>query len=176
MANYNVDISVAIKNTNKLSKNELSVILKLVMLCKIRLLTNIEDLRKSGFSDKYIPSFKVLNPMSLDQEYFRPSLRSSILNTLANNRLLIEKEGVKIFEIGKVFLEFNKEESSYLPNEKEFLAGLFQGSKGPDSWNVNKEEIDFFDAKGVIEQLFLKLNFSNKKLDTYHIIAVTLDS
>lgn len=121
-------------------------------------LTNIDDLRKSGFSDKYIPSFKVLNPMSLDQEYFRPSLRSSILNTLANNRLLIEKEGVKIFEIGKVFLEFNKEESSYLPNEKEFLAGLFQGSKGPDSWNVNKEEIDFFDAKGVIEQLFLKLN------------------
>ena len=96
--------------------------------------------------------------MSLDQEYFRPSLRSSILNTLANNRLLIEKEGVKIFEIGKVFLEFNKEESSYLPNEKEFLAGLFQGSKSPDSWNVNKEEIDFFDAKGVIEQLFLKLN------------------
>lgn len=121
-------------------------------------LTNLEDLRKSGFSGEDIPAFKVLNPMSLDQEYFRISLRSSILNTLVNNRLLIEKEGVKIFEIGKVFLESSEQEPNFMPNEKEFLAGVLQGNKNAASWNVAKEEIDFFDAKGIIEQLFFKLN------------------
>lgn len=121
-------------------------------------LTNLNDLDKSGFLDKDIPAFKVLNPMSLEQEYFRNSLRPSIFNTLSNNRLLIEKEGVKIFEIGKVFFASNGEEGNFMPSEKEYLVGVLQGKKNIDSWNTVQEEMDFFDAKGIIEHLFFKLN------------------
>lgn len=123
-------------------------------------LTNLDVLRKSGFSDVNIPAFKVLNPMSIEQEYFRPSLRASILNTLTNNRRFVEKEGVKIFEIGKVFWAFEDETINFMPNEKEFLVGILHGKKNKDSWNVVKEEMDFFDVKGIIEELFFKLNLN----------------
>ena len=131
-------------------------------------LTNLEILRKSGFSDEDIPAFKVLNPMSIEQEYFRPSLRASILNTLANNRRFVEKEGVKIFEIGKVFWSHEDEKINFMPNEKEFLVGALHGKKNKDSWNVVKEELDFFDVKGIIEELFFKLGLNLEFVPSAH--------
>ena len=47
-----------------------------------------------------------------------------------------------------------------MPNEKEFLVGALHGKKNKDSWNVAKEELDFFDVKGIIEELFFKLGLN----------------
>ena len=91
---------------------------------------------------------KVANPMTKEQEYLRTSLRVGLLTTLAHNQKF-EQMGIKLFEIGKIFLPQGKE----LPWEKEMLCAVLGGSRSALSWHGDKEMLDFFDAKGVAENL-----------------------
>ncbi|UCD21940.1 MAG: phenylalanine--tRNA ligase subunit beta [Chloroflexota bacterium] len=105
-----------------------------------------------------IPSLKVANPMTREQEYLRTSLRAGLLTTLAHNQKF-EQEGIRLFEIGKVFLPRGKD----LPEEREMLCAVLSGPRTELSWQTENEPLDFFDAKGIVEgilsQLGLKANF-----------------
>jgi len=105
-----------------------------------------------------ITPLKVANPMTKEQEYLRTSLRSGLLATLAHNQKF-EQAGIRLFEIGKVFLPRGKD----LPEEKEMLCAVLSGTRTELSWQADKDPLDFFDAKGVLEnllnQLGLKANF-----------------
>jgi phenylalanyl-tRNA synthetase beta chain len=105
-----------------------------------------------------VPPLKVANPMTREQEYLRTSLRAGLLSTLSHNQKF-EQTGIKLFEIGKVFLPRGKE----LPEEREMLCVVLSGPRAELSWQANNEPLDFFDAKGVVEkilnQLGLKANF-----------------
>jgi phenylalanyl-tRNA synthetase beta chain len=107
-----------------------------------------------------IPPLKVANPMTREQEYLRTSLRGGLLTTLAHNQKF-EQAGVRLFEIGKVFLPQGKD----LPEEKDMLCAVLSGARAELSWQADKEMVDFFDAKGVVEnlldQLGLKASFKN---------------
>ena len=61
---------------------------------------------------------------------------------------------LKLFELGKVF--YQKEKSS-LPTEKFMLGGVICGLRTEESWNLPREEVDFYDLKGAIENLFQAL-------------------
>jgi phenylalanyl-tRNA synthetase beta chain len=95
-----------------------------------------------------IPPLKVANPMTREQEYLRTSLRAGLLATLAHNQKF-EQAGIRLFEIGKVFLPQGKD----LPEEKEMLCAVLSGARAELSWQADKEVLNFFDAKGVVENI-----------------------
>jgi phenylalanyl-tRNA synthetase beta chain len=130
-------------------------------------LVSLEKLQK--FSPKLevkIPPLKVANPMTREQEYLRTSLRAGLLATLAHNQKF-EQAGIRLFEIGKVFLPQHppviaseakqSQEEKELPQEKEMLCAVLSGPRAELSWQADKEPLDFFDAKGVAENLLNQL-------------------
>ena len=108
---------------------------------------------------------KVANPMTREQEYLRSTLRAGLLSTLAHNQKF-ESEGIRLSEIGKIFLPRGKD----LPEEREMLCAVLSGPRAGLSWQADKEMLDFFDAKGVVDnilnQLGLKVSFNISDDDT----------
>ena len=121
-------------------------------------LTTMDTLARVGALDEGLQPMKIANPMSADFEYLRTSLRGSILQTLSFNRRISQGEGMKLFEIGNVYLPKDEAKERDLPNEREMLVGLFQGPRNPDSWLMPQEDMGFFDAKGVLEYSFVNLS------------------
>jgi len=124
-------------------------------------LVSLEKLQKlSPKLELEIPPLKVANPMTREQEYLRTGLRVGLLATLAHNQKF-EQVGIRLFEIGKVFLPRGKD----LPEEKEMLCAVLGGARAELSWQADKEPLDFFDAKGIVEsllnQLGLKVSFES---------------
>ena len=116
-------------------------------------LVSLEKLQKlSPKLELGIPPLKVANPMTREQEYLRTSLRAGLLSTLSHNQKF-EQAGVRLFEIGKVFLPRGKD----LPEEREMLCAVLSGPRAELSWQADKEPLDFFDAKGVVENLLSQL-------------------
>ena len=95
---------------------------------------------------------KVANPLSIEQEYLRTSLRPGLLGILAENQKH-EDGSLRFFEIGKVFFA----RGSDLPEEREILAGVLSGPRSEPSWLGEKGQLDFFDAKGVVETILRRL-------------------
>jgi len=98
------------------------------------------------------PPLGVANPMSSEHEWLRPSLRASLLRTLAANQR--QREGsLALYEVARVYLSQGQD----LPREPEHAAGVVSGRR-LDRWgHVTEEELDFFDAKGYLEHLFARL-------------------
>jgi phenylalanyl-tRNA synthetase beta chain len=117
-------------------------------------LTSLEKLQKLslGLGAELL---KVANPMTREQEYLRPNLRAGLLTALANNQK-VESGSIRLFEIGKVFLPRGDE----LPEEREMFCALLSGSKSSLSWRGEKGELDFFDGKGVAENLLRGLGLT----------------
>jgi phenylalanyl-tRNA synthetase beta chain len=95
---------------------------------------------------------KVANPMTADQEYLRPDLRSNLFIALATNQRLAEPS-LKFYEVGKVFAP----RANDLPEEPEMLCGAMTGNKYEQSWLGGEGTYDFFDVKGTMEGLFQKM-------------------
>jgi len=138
-------------------------------------LVSLEKLQKlSPKLELKVQPLKVANPMTREQEFLRTSLRAGLLSTLAHNQKF-EPAGIRLFEIGKIFLPHNppviatKAKQSQvereLPQEKDMLCAALSGPRLELSWHTDKEMLDFFDAKGVVEnilnQLGLKASFEN---------------
>ena len=126
-------------------------------------LVSLEKLQKvSPQFELRVPPLRVANPMTREQEYLRTTLRAGLLTTLAHNQKF-EQAGIRLFEIGKVFLPEHapaiasraeqSEGERELPHEKEMVCALLSGARTGLSWQTGKEPLDFFDAKGVAESL-----------------------
>jgi phenylalanyl-tRNA synthetase beta chain len=98
---------------------------------------------------------RLANPMTVEQEYLRPNLRANLLAVLVSNRRH-EEIGIRLFELGKVYLPREKN----LPDEPEVLCGLLNGSRNDLSWLGDGGHINFYDAKAVLEGLFRRLGVS----------------
>jgi len=112
-------------------------------------LVSLEKLQKlSPKRELKIAPLRVANPMTREQEYLRTTLRAGVLSTLAHNQKF-EPGGIRLFEIGKVFLP----QAEDLPEEKEMLCAVLSGRRKELCWQESGDSIDFFDAKGVVECL-----------------------
>ena len=113
-------------------------------------LTSLETLQKlsQGRTNPEQGLVRVVNPMTADQEYLRPTLRGSLLSTLASNRRY-EEGGIKFYEHGKVFAARDED----LPIEGECLAGILSGPRAEQSWLGGDGSFDFYDVKGLVEGL-----------------------
>jgi phenylalanyl-tRNA synthetase beta chain len=109
-------------------------------------------LEKADPECRFGSPLKVANPLSRGQEYLRTTLRASLLTTLSANEKHY-KDGIRLFEIGKVY----HPQGDSLPEEREVLAGVLCGPRSEPSWLKGEGMLDFFDAKGIMETLFFRL-------------------
>ena len=120
--------------------------------------TTLEDLRRVDALDESNPPLRIANPLSSRWEYMRTSLRAGVLNTLAYNRRLAQGEGIRIFEVGRVYIPKPGAGARDLPDEIEMAVGAFSGPRFPASWLADEDEMGFFDAKGALESVFAAMN------------------
>lgn len=98
-------------------------------------------------------SFVVLkNPLTEEQSVMRTTLVYGLLETLKKN-INNGSSNLRIFEIGRIFL---KRKTGELPQEQNIVAGLLTGKASEDLWG-SKTQVDFYDLKGCLENLFYDL-------------------
>lgn len=108
-----------------------------------------ETYNYSFISEKDVFDFKLktsklielLNPISQEQKYLRPSLVINLIKNISQNKKYFPE--VRLFEIGKVF----KKDKNKVIEEKRLAGVLFPG--------------DFYYLKGIIEMMLNKLRISD---------------
>ena len=121
-------------------------------------LTDLEALKLVDPSLDENHIVKTTNPMNSEMQFMRTSLVPSILRTLSQNIKNSRGKPIRLFEMGRVYKYFSKEEGEILPEENEKIVGVLCGPSGHDSWLMNGKDVDFYDGKGVLEILFKKLS------------------
>lgn len=96
---------------------------------------------------------KLINPLVRDYGNLRSSLLPNILKSVQKNN----KQGNSIFEGFEYGHVFSKTDSNSI-HETEKIAGIFGGIQMKGNWFETSKSLDWFEAKGRIEQLFKKLN------------------
>jgi len=120
-------------------------------------LTNEETFNKLNIPQdsplrKAVP---IMNPLSDEYPLVRTTLLSSIFDNLARN-LARKNDDVALFEVGSVF--FPKAlPVTELPDEVIKIAGAITGRRNAQGWNQANDMVDFYDAKGIIEELLANL-------------------
>ncbi len=89
---------------------------------------------------------EILNPISEDLKWLRPSLISGLLNAVYEN-ISHQVRTIKLFEIGTVMAPSGKQ----LPNETQRIALALSGSDMGENWAFHPTEFTFHDLKGAIE-------------------------
>jgi phenylalanyl-tRNA synthetase beta chain len=112
----------------------------------------------------------VLNPLSEDQGVMRSSLIPGLLETMRFNHAR-QSRTLKIFEIGKVFLQADPAD---LPQEPEIVAGLWTGCRAAPSWHGPETPCDFYDLKGALEALLAALRCGEPRFTRPAGSAVTV--
>jgi phenylalanyl-tRNA synthetase beta chain len=86
----------------------------------------------------------VANPLSAKFDLLRPSLLPGLIDAVAHNRRHGQRD-VGLFEIGSRF--------SRNGGESRGVALAWTGAATPEHWSSPAREVDFFDAKGIVELL-----------------------
>ena len=115
------------------------------------------DLERLGMSEegRGIP-VQIMNPLVADQSQMRRSIIPGLLRSVAYN-LDHGTPNVQLYEMGRVF--FGHEHKS-APDEPTYVSGVLCGQWDLDQWNIKYPELDFFDAKGAVEQLLAALRIT----------------
>lgn len=117
-------------------------------------LTDRETLEAVGGLSGGDPPLEIANPMNSEERLLRTSLRGAVLRALGDNRRVSQTAGLRLFEIGSVFLPQEEARERDLPHEKERVVGVVSGPRNPTSWLAAEGLMDFFDAKGVLQSVF----------------------
>lgn len=96
---------------------------------------------------------ELMNPMSTEQSVMRRSIVPGLLRSVASNQAHGVSD-VHLYEMGRVFAG---SEGHELPHEHKLVAGVLTGAWVEPGWNQTPATLDFFDAKGVLENLFREL-------------------
>ena len=107
--------------------------------------------------DQRRQNVQVLNPLTEEQGSMRTTLVPSLLDTASRN-LAYRSEDLALFELRPVF---QPEDGAELPAESLRLVALLCGRREPLGWAQSAEKVDFFDMKGVVEQLLVHLRISD---------------
>ncbi|HEX6287600.1 MAG TPA: phenylalanine--tRNA ligase subunit beta [Herpetosiphonaceae bacterium] len=98
------------------------------------------------------------NPIAPERSVLRREILPELAQALANN--LRERSRVALFEVGRVF---EPQPGALLPAEPRRLALVMAGQREPSSWHAaTPPTIDYFDLKGVLETLLVRLGISDR--------------
>ncbi len=103
----------------------------------------------------------IMNPF--ESPLLRTNLIGSILENAARN-FSRKNEDIRLFEIAPVFYPKNLPVTE-LPREVQKLVGLVMGRREPKGWAQSSAEIDFYDAKGIVEELLEQLAIGNYSVE-----------
>ncbi len=107
--------------------------------------------------DKRSTTVKILNPLSADQAVMRTSLVPSLLETVARN-LNYRSSDLRLFELRPVFLPAEEGDGCV---ENLSLTAVMSGRREPEGWAQSAAAVDFYDLKGVVEEVLDKLSINN---------------
>lgn len=110
---------------------------------------------------------KILNPTSVEQSIMRTSLLPGLLQVVKYN-YDHQNHNLRGFEIGRIHY---KKDDQY--REEYAAAIIMTGQNHPHWWKHKSHESDFYDLKGIIENIFRELGiegytFRNNQLPTLH--------
>ena len=92
---------------------------------------------------------RVLNPIAAQRDVMRRTLLPGLLEALQTN-VNRRQDRVRLFEIGRVYLEARADEAA----QPLRVGGLAFGDALPEQWSTNPARaVDFFDVKGDLEAL-----------------------
>jgi phenylalanyl-tRNA synthetase beta chain len=116
---------------------------------------DVRDEAKLGLPQA--PHVAVLNPLTVERAHLRVTLLPALIETAQANLRFVER--VAIFEVGRVYLP---QPGQDLPAEPRRVAALLAGSREAATWlKHDAEPMGFFDLKGVLETLTLRLGLPN---------------
>ncbi|MCD6581625.1 MAG: phenylalanine--tRNA ligase subunit beta, partial [Desulfuromusa sp.] len=123
-----------------------------------------DSTEKIGISadDERSSQVKILNPLSEDQVVMRTSLVSSLLETVSRN-LNYRSSDLRLFELRPIFLT---QAGSSQCVEKLSLTAVMSGQREPEGWSQSAAAVDFYDLKGVVEEILSKVNIYNASFDS----------
>jgi phenylalanyl-tRNA synthetase beta chain len=114
-----------------------------------------------GTVESYV---RLKNPISSERVVMRQSVLASVLEIAESN--LRNTDEVRLFEVGFAYIPKRAGSvSDGLPEEPRRLAIVLTGHRGQEFWSdggaKDKQPLDFFELKGVIEALAEDLHLSN---------------
>ncbi|MEJ5246983.1 MAG: phenylalanine--tRNA ligase subunit beta [Caldilinea sp.] len=105
---------------------------------------------------------ELANPIAAERRVMRRSLLVSALESLQYNLRYADR--LAMFEIGRVYLP--ELGDGVLPYEDRRLSLVMVGPRQPqDFYATSREEMDFFDLKGVLETLLERLGFKREAVE-----------
>lgn len=109
----------------------------------------------------------VLHPSSIDQSILRTSLLPGLLQAIKHN-FDHKNDDLSAFEIGRIHF---KDGNHF--KERTTAAILMTGKRCPHHWEGKNETLDFFDLKGILENILQSFGiasptFSPSKLENFH--------
>lgn len=112
----------------------------------------------------------IMNPLTDEFPLVRTTLLGSVLENAVRN-LSRKNEDIKIFDVAPVFYPKSLPLTE-LPREVVKIAGFMTGRRNPVSWNNDGDMLDFYDAKGIIEDLFEILSISRYQVEAGEYTAM----
>ena len=110
-----------------------------------KLLLPEEDIRRTAI--------KLANPLVFEQSVMKTTLLPGVLETIARN-ISFRSMDLKLFELRRRYLPTTGE----MPHEPLCIAGALTGTRTDGSWSASREMVDFYDVKGIIENLLEQLH------------------
>ena len=106
--------------------------------------TSAPDLARAGLDAN--AAIRLANPLSEERSHLRPSLVPGLVGAAALARRRGEPRA-RLFELGAVFAPSDEA----LPREETRVGVVLAGPR--DAWLQRPEEVDFYDLKGLVEEL-----------------------
>ncbi len=126
-----------------------------------KLLLPVDDPRRE--------TIRLLNPLSDDLAVMRSTLLPGLLQTTERN-LSRRSLNLRLFELRRVYHPVPGQE---LAHEPLHLGAILTGRRNPEGWNHEEAPVDFFDAKGLLENIIHEfrirgLIYSTEKLEPFY--------
>jgi phenylalanyl-tRNA synthetase beta chain len=109
--------------------------------------------------EEHQQAVELVNPLNSEQGLVRRTILPGLLRSVAYNQSH-GVENVHLYERGTVFFA---SEGHKLPKERQMLAGVLAGSWTEGGWSEAVAPLDFFDGKGVLENLLRELNVAKTR-------------
>lgn len=106
---------------------------------------------------------KLLNPRSIQQSILRPTLLPGLLQVVKHNHAR-GVQGIAGFEIGRLHF---KSKENYL--EPTVASIVLSGERAFPHWENKVNKVDFFDLKGIIENLLSNLKSEKARFKPSHL-------
>jgi len=109
------------------------------------------------------PYVRIANPLAYEKTFLRHSVMASVLNVAERNSR--NRDRLAFFEIGPIFIQG---EEPGLPDELQRLGIVLAGQRELSGWqSADTASMDFFDLKGILEELFAGLRIQDIHFESY---------